>query len=150
MKCILKSTGWFFYGPTLILHEIFKFISRYRGLVFCIVLCKVCSFVPYLSFGFEMAGLIVLYSWTKVLKLKNSQKLHLKNTHFYPHLINERIKGRICRINRCLSVNILHSFRTISSEYSRLVYLILPYALLTSLGKQVICYHLFLLVMFKS
>ena len=85
------------------------FKSRYRGLVFCIVLCEV--FVAYLLFRCGMPGLPTLYSrtkmlklieiaktitifwmwdaWfsclysrTKMLKLRKSQTLHQKNTHF--------------------------------------------------------------------
>ena len=41
---------------------------RYRGLVFCILLCEVCGFVTYLSCDCEVPGLLVLYSRTKMLK----------------------------------------------------------------------------------
>ena len=56
---------------------------RYRGLVVCILLCEVCGFVTYLSFDCEVPGLFVLYSRTKMLKLRKSQTLHQKNPHFW-------------------------------------------------------------------
>ena len=42
------------------------------------MLCEVCSFVTYLSFECGMPGLLVLYSRTKMLKLRKSQTLHQK------------------------------------------------------------------------
>ena len=40
------------------------------------MLCEVCRFVTYLSFECEMPSLHVLYSRTKMLKLRKSQTLH--------------------------------------------------------------------------
>ena len=59
---------------------------RYRGLVVCILLCEVCCFVTYLSFECVMPGLHVLYSRSKMLKLRKFESmktLHQKNTHLW-------------------------------------------------------------------
>ena len=64
------NTGCFFYVQTLILNKNLSKL-RYRGLVFFTLLCEVCGFVAYLSFECEM------------LKLRKSQTLQQKNTHFW-------------------------------------------------------------------
>ena len=44
--------------------------------VFCLVLCEVCGIATCLSFECEVSGLLVLYSQTKVLKLRKVHKTH--------------------------------------------------------------------------
>ena len=53
---------------------------RIKILVFHIVRRKVCGFVTCLSFECKIFGLLILYSQTKMLKLRKSQTLHEINT----------------------------------------------------------------------
>ena len=83
IKCIYSVV--FFDVQKLILNKksFSKNYLRYRGLVFCILLCEVCIFFTYLSFKCGIPGFLVLYSRTKMLKLRKSQTLHQKNPHFW-------------------------------------------------------------------
>ena len=72
---------FFFYVSKLILNKNLSKL-KYLGLVFCILLCEICGFVTYFSFECEVPGLCVLYSQTKMLKLRKPQTLHQKTPHF--------------------------------------------------------------------
>ena len=72
----------FFNVQKLILNKKNLSKLRYRGLVFCIFLCEVCSFLTYISFECEVPSVLVLYSRTEMLKLRKPQTLHQKTQTF--------------------------------------------------------------------